>query len=111
LFPEVFILKHKGKALCIFSPTWIKFGIGDNHITPSNSYEFHVKWCCESHNLLEGVWEILPFFCIFNQIWIKLCTGALQKNLLSGYEFLGNRCSESLPLLAGIHEYPYFPHL
>lgn len=67
-----------------------------------SSNEFHVNQCCISHNLLGGIWEILPLFYILNQICLKLGTGAVQKKLLSVNEFCGKQCSESLPLLGGI---------
>ena len=60
------MVQHKGKAFCIFSPAWIKFGIGGNHIIPLTSYEFHVNRYCIYHSLLERVWEILSLLYIFN---------------------------------------------
>jgi hypothetical protein len=78
----IFIVQHKGKALRTFSPPWIKFGIGDNHIMPLSRYEFHVNQCCISHSSLGGVWEILPLFYVMNQICLKLGTGAVQKKII-----------------------------
>jgi len=97
------IVQHKGKALHTSSPTWIKFGIGDNHIMPLSSNEFRVNQRCISHSLHSGLWEILPLFYILNKICLKLGTGAVQKKIIGCFcEFCGKQCSESLPLLVGI---------